>query len=138
MSIFTKVPGIYRTREGGYAYVKYIHNGTDYPVIGCKAQLMPDNTVQWVPNIMQAYTLEGRCMIGKDQAEDIVAYDSARVVLIFRLMKGTPPPADIGKQVLFRLPPYEGDFVEYKVGPYQEWMHAPDNYPVEWAELPTT
>jgi hypothetical protein len=90
MTLFTKVPGIYRTREGGYAYVKYIQEGTAYPVIGCKAQLMSDRTVQWIPNIMQAYTLDGRCMEGKDQAEDIVAYDSARAVLIFRPMSDLP------------------------------------------------
>lgn len=155
-SIFTIVPGIYRTRDGGYAYVKFInekvpeihrtsegrytysehaHNGTGYPVIGCKAQLMPDKTVQWVPNIMQAYALDGRCLIGKDQAGDIVAYDAARVVLIFRPVKGTPPPTNIDKLVLFRHPKSPDGVVEYQYWPYKAWMDAEENT-VEWAELP--
>jgi hypothetical protein len=132
MSIFTKVPGVYRTREGGYAYVKYIHEGTDYPVIGCKAQLMPDKTVQWVPNIMQAYTLEGRCMVGKDQAEDIVAYDSARVVLIFR-----PGHPDHNRPVLCRL---DGKYRIMWRNVDSWWVsdgrwEFPDTG-LEWAELP--
>lgn len=132
MSIFTKVPGIYRTREGGYAYVKYIHDSTDYPVIGCKAQLMPDKTVQWVPNIMQAYTLEGRCMVGKDQAEDIVAYDSDRVVLIFR-----PGHPDHNRPVLCRR---EGKYrIMYWANTWVGMDNLSWDFPADdvgWAELP--
>jgi hypothetical protein len=130
---FTKVPGIYRTREGGYVYVKYIHSGTDYPVIGCKAQLMTDKTVQWASNIMQVYRLDGRCSEEKDQAEDIVEYDSARVVLIFR-----PGIPDHTYPVLCRL------LGKYQIlyrnaGRWWKTNGEPGEFSsddLEWAELP--
>ena len=58
------------------------------------------------------------------------------VALLFKPIKGTPRPADIGKTVLFRHPPRSDGFVRYQASAYQQWMHAPDSYPVEWAELP--
>lgn len=59
-----------------------------------------------------------------------------KAALLFKPIKGTPRPADIGKTVLFRHPPRSDGFVRYQASAYQQWMHAPDSYPVEWAELP--
>lgn len=134
-TLFTKVPGLYKTRGGRYVWVKYVHTSTDYPVVGCKCAKVAHEQIEWTPNIMHAYTIDGRCMIGKDQDEDIVALTTERLCTWFKPMKNTPPPADTGKAVLFRLPPREDGFVEYVVGPYYRWMNAGD-YPVQWAELP--
>lgn len=135
-SIFTKVPGLYRTRDGNHVWVKYICDATEYPVIGGKVHKHPKGETRWASNVLEAYAIDGRCVIGKDQSGDIVERAEEQMVLWFKPMKGTPPPEDIGRIVLCRLPPREPDgFVEYQCCPYQKWMNAGD-YKVEWAELP--
>jgi hypothetical protein len=76
MSIFTTVPGLYRTREGKHVWVKYVLDGTGYPVVGFKVGFDTDKTPIINTIVGYAYTIDGHCLEGKDQAEDIVAFES--------------------------------------------------------------
>ncbi len=85
MTLFTKVPGLYRTREGKHVWVKMVIDVTEYPVIGCKAAITIDGEAMWDHNTMHAYTITGRCYAGKDQPEDIVCLATDKqVILVFK------------------------------------------------------
>lgn len=145
MSIFTKVPGFYNTRGGGFVWVKFIGEPMpnanplipDYPVIGCKASKRADGTLEWLPNIMFAYALCGRCVVGKDQADDIVGFACERVVMYFT---GGHPDHD--RPVLTRhghnylIARFYADWT-----PGRQWSAVDGKYRIsddglEWAELP--
>ena len=147
MTLFTTVPGIYRTREGKHVWVKYVFEGTGYPVVGFKVVLNTDNTPIIIKaTVAHAYTIDGRCLEGKDQAEDIVEFEPQLWAGPWFQPLSTLPTKET--QALIRWKSIDGRN-HYMLAKYRDslWIHADEGLPLtidadflrwipEWTELP--